>query len=100
MSESILVKIISAPVACKDGMKDSWREMAGWAAGQLQTRYGKTVLVQYFDLFDADCPILPPDSQLPVIFVNEELVSSGGKISIPLIRRKIDELIALSGAVK
>ncbi len=44
MNEIILVKIISAPVACKDGMKDGWREMAEWAAGQLQTRYGKNVL--------------------------------------------------------
>ena len=36
MSKPILVKIVGAPVACKDGIKESWREVAGWAAGQLQ----------------------------------------------------------------
>jgi hypothetical protein len=48
--------------------------------------------VQYYDLFDPDCPTLPPDCQLPVVFVGDGLVSSGGKISIPQIREKIEEL--------
>ncbi len=91
MTSQILVKIIGAPVACKDGIKDSWRELAEWAAGQLRSRYSEAVRVQYYDLFDPDCPTLPPDSQLPVVFVGDVLVSSGGKISIPLIRKKIEE---------
>jgi hypothetical protein len=49
------------------------------------------VRVRYYDLFDPDCPTLPPNSQLPVVFVSDVLVSSGGKISIPLIRKKIEE---------
>lgn len=92
MAEPILVKIIGAPVACKDGIKDTWREVTEWAAGQLRSRYGETVRVQYYDLFNPDCPTLPPDSQLPVVFVDDVLVSSGGKISIPLIRKKIEKL--------
>lgn len=92
MTRPILVKIIGAPVACKDGIKETWREVVEWAAGQLRSRYGETMRVQYYDLFDPDCPTLPPDSQLPVVFVDEVLVSSGGKISIPLIRKKIEEL--------
>lgn len=92
MTSQILVKIIGAPVACKDGIKDTWRELAEWAAGQLRSRYNETVRVQYYDLFDPDCPTLPPDSQLPVVFVDDVLVSSGGKISIPLIRKKIEEI--------
>jgi hypothetical protein len=92
MTTPILVKIIGAPVACKDEIKESWREVAEWAAGRLRSRYGEAVCVQYYDLFDPDCPTLPPDSQLPVVIVNEVLVSSGGKISIPLIRKKIEEL--------
>ena len=91
MNTPILVKIIGAPVACQDGIKESWRDVAEWAAGQLQDRYGKKVCVQYYDLFDPDCPTLPADSQLPVVFVNETLLSNGGKISIPLIRKKIEE---------
>ena len=92
MTSQILVTIIGAPVACKDGIKDTWRELASWAAGQLRSRYGEAVRVQYYDLFDPNCPTLPPDCQLPVVFVGDGLVSSGGKIYIPLIREKIEEL--------
>lgn len=92
MNSPILVKIVGAPVACKDGIKETWREVADWVSAQLRSRYGEKVCVQYYDLFDPDCPTLLPDSQLPVVFVNEMLVSSGGKISIPLIRKKIEEL--------
>ena len=33
MSNSIPIQIIGAPIACKDGVKDSWREVARWAEG-------------------------------------------------------------------
>lgn len=92
MTIPILVRIIGAPVACKDGIRESWREVADWAAGQLSRRYDGQVQVQYYDLFDPVCPALPPDSQLPVVLVNDTLISSGGKISIPLIRKTIEEL--------
>lgn len=91
MADIIQVKVVAAPIACKDGIRESWRGVAEWTANQLRVHYGDRVIVQYFDLFDPDCPAIPPDSQLPVIFVNEEVISSGGKISIPLIRRKIEE---------
>lgn len=93
MNAPILVKIIGAPVACKEGYKESWREVAEWAAGQMRVRFGDRVTVNYFDLFDPNCPTIPPGSQLPVVFVGEDLISSGGKISIPLIRKKIEELV-------
>jgi hypothetical protein len=50
--------------------------------------------VQYFDLFDSTCPPLPPDAQLPLVLVNGEVLSSGGKISVPLIRKHVDQLRA------
>lgn len=93
MNKPIMVKIIGAPVACKDGIKETWREVSEWAADKLRSQFGETVRVQYFDLFDPDCPTLPPDSQLPVVFVDEALISSGGKISIPQIRIKLEALI-------
>jgi len=86
------VIIIAAPVACKEGVKESWRDAAEWAAGQLKARFGGTVRVQYFDLFDPQCPALPPEGQLPVVLVDGSVVSCGGKISIPLIRKKIEGL--------
>ncbi len=92
MNAPIQVSIIGAPVACKEGVRESWREVAEWAHGQLQARFGKEVQVRYFDLFDPDCPQLPPESQLPVVFVESTLISSGGKISVPQIRKKVEEL--------
>jgi disulfide oxidoreductase YuzD len=93
MNKPIEVKIIGSPVACSEGVKELWRDVASWAAGQLQTRYGDQVITRYFDLFDPECPTFPAESQLPVVFVEEKLVSSGGKISIPLIRQEIESLL-------
>lgn len=84
------VIVIGAPVACKDGIKETWREVAEWAAGQLCSRYGDQVRVQYYDLFDPQCPAIPPEGQLPVVMVDGQVISCGGKISIPLIRKTIE----------
>lgn len=92
MSDLIIVQIIGAPIACAEGVKDSWREMARWAAGQLQNRFGDSVRVEYYDLFDPTCPHLPADAQLPLVLVNGEVLSSGGKISIPAIRKRLEML--------
>ena len=92
MSAPVVVTIVGAPVACKEGVKDSWREVADWAEGQLTARFGDAVRVEYFDLFDPDCPPLPGGAQLPLVLVNAQILSSGGKISIPAIRRHIEEI--------
>ena len=36
MSGPVLIQIVGAPIACKEGVKDTWREVAGWAEGQLK----------------------------------------------------------------
>ena len=92
MTALVLVQIIGARIACSDGVKDSWRDVAGWAARQLQTRFGEEVSVQYFDLLDADCPSIPEGAQLPLVLINGEVLSSGGKISVPLIRKQVEAL--------
>jgi disulfide oxidoreductase YuzD len=92
MRTSVQVQIIGAPIACKEGVKDSWRQLADYVAGQLKRRYGESVDVEYFDLFDTICPSMPLDAQLPLVLVNGEVLSSGGKISEPSIRRKIEEI--------
>jgi len=93
MSAPISVQIIGAPIACKEGVKDTWRETAAWAGGQLRQRFGEAVQVQYFDLFDPTCPSMPTGAQLPLVLVNNEVLSSGGKISVPAIRRKIEAIM-------
>jgi hypothetical protein len=93
MNKSVLVQIVGAPTACKEGVKDSWREVSAWAAGQLKTYFAEAVQVKYYNLFDADCPPVPAGSQLPFVMVDNEVVISGGKISIPVIRIKINTIL-------
>jgi len=93
MTKSVLVQIVGAPIACKDGMKDSWRGVSVWVAGQLQMRFGEIVQVRYYDLFDTDCPPMPKNVQLPLVQIEGEVISNGGKISVPVIRRKIESIL-------
>jgi hypothetical protein len=90
MSALAIVTIIGAPVACKEGIKDTWREVAEWAASQLTARFGLAVQAEYYDLFDPACPSLPPGAQLPIVIVNRVVISQGGKISVPAIRKYLE----------
>ena len=92
MKAPVLVQIIGAPIACKEGVKDSWREVAEWAAGKLKVRFGEAVQVRYYDLLDADCPAIPAGAQLPLVLVAGDVLSSGGKISVLAIRKQIEAL--------
>lgn len=93
MSMPIVVQIIGAPIACAEGVKDAWREVALWADRVLSDRFGDAVQVKYFDLFDPNRPPLPDSAQLPLVIVKGQTVINGGKISIPVIRRKIEALL-------
>lgn len=92
MSEPVIVRIVGAPIACAEGVRDSWRELAMWLADKLQARYGEIVQVQYFDLFDPGCPPLPPDAQLPLVMIDDAFISRGGKISQPAIRAHLEAI--------
>lgn len=95
MSNLVLVQIVGAPVACSEGTKDSWREVSHWVAGQLRVRFGDRVQVKYYNLFDVDCPPLPTDALLPLVLIEGEVVSSGGKVSVSLLRKKLEALTAV-----
>lgn len=90
MTEPVVVQIVGAPVACAEGVKNSWRDVATWTAGQLHARFGDAVRVEYYDLFDPACPVLPLDAQLPLVLINGEVLTSGGKISVPAIRKRLE----------
>ena len=98
MTLPVIVQIIGAPVACADGMKDTWREVAALAGDQLRRRFGEAVQVEYFDLFDPTYPPIPPGSQLPLVFINGEIFSSGGKISVPTIRKRLESFALIQSS--
>jgi disulfide oxidoreductase YuzD len=92
METAIIVQVIGAPVACAEGVRETWRDVANWAAGQLAARYGAAVRLDYLDLFDPACPALATGAQLPVVLVNGEVLSSGAKISMPALCRRLEGL--------
>jgi len=89
----VFIQIVGAPIVCNGSIKDSWRDTSNWVSGQLRQRYGDNVMVQYYDLFDPACPSLPVDAHLPLVLVNGEVLSSGGKISVPALSQKIEYFI-------
>jgi len=56
-------------------------------------RFGESMDVQYFFLCDPECPPMPPGAQLPLVLVNGDVLTSGGKISVPVIRCKIEDIL-------
>jgi disulfide oxidoreductase YuzD len=99
MPDIVVVQIVGSKVACAGGMKDSWRDVAAWTGEQLHGRFGNAVRVEYYDLFDPSCPELPEDAQLPLVLVNGEILTSGGKISVPAIRKHLEALGAHMAAI-
>jgi hypothetical protein len=92
MTTTAIIQIIGAPVACATGVQETWRELAQWIGGQIEGRYGPAVSVTYHDLFEPDCPSLPEGALLPLVFVNGDVLSSGGKLSMPAIRKRLEAL--------
>lgn len=92
-SQSIRVEIIGCQIACSQGVRDDWRDLAKWIGSKLDAFYGRQVVIRYYDLLDADTPPLPNQAKLPIVMVNGEVISMGGKILMGLIRKKIDSII-------
>lgn len=86
------IEIVATPVACAEGVKETWRDLAQWAGDQLHRRYGPAVELVYYDLFDPACPPLPEGAQLPLVLIDGDVLSMGGKISIPAIRKRLQAL--------
>jgi hypothetical protein len=91
MERKVQVTIIGAPMAgCEGQPYNPWRSLAGKAAMQLSKRCGEQVQVAYFDLFEPDCPAILASAQLPLVLMDGDVVTSGGKLSILVIRRRIE----------
>ncbi len=91
MTEAKII-IIGSLIACSEGMRDDWRDIANWLSDKLKIQYGSQVNVTYFDLFDSEVPALPADAKLPVIIINGSIFSMGEKISVMKIKKEIQSL--------
>jgi disulfide oxidoreductase YuzD len=96
----VIVRIFGAPTACATGTTDAWRDTAMMIGRQLVGRFGNQVIIEYFDLFGPEMDRFPnvlaqvsrDGLTLPLVYVNDELFSSGGKINGPAIRQRIEAL--------
>lgn len=86
---TVTVEIVGVPVACGDEVRDTWREIASWASRELERSFGDAVRVEYHDLFEAGCPVLPADANLPIVLIDGEPIGMGKKISLPAIRKAL-----------
>jgi hypothetical protein len=87
-----IVHIIGAPVACAEGVKETWRDLAGWIGGEIA---GAVWHGRFHHLLRPLRPQLPAPAarcQLPLVLVNGDVLTSGGKLSMPVIRRHLDAL--------
>ncbi len=96
----IVVRVFGVRTADACGARDGWREATDWLARALKTQFGDHVCVEYVDLFSEQADQYPVAVDLvsngrakpPMIFVGDELLSSGGKISGPTVRRRLEAL--------
>ena len=100
MGHPIPVRIFGVPTACPTDVTHAWQDAANWAREQLMTRFGDQVSVEYYDLFSPEMGRFPEvlalvkagDGAVPLVFVGDELLSAGGKVSVPAIRRRLEAL--------
>lgn len=100
MDHPIPVRIFGLPTACATGVTDAWREVAALARRQLTARFGEQVTVEYYDLFSPEMDRFPEvlalvkegSGAVPLVFVGDELLSAGGKVSVPAIRRRLEAM--------
>ena len=96
----VVVRIFGTPVACKDGVKDAWRDTAAFVGHALRLRFGDHVQWEYHDLFSPDMDHFPQvvalvangQGRVPLVFVGDELLSSGRTMSMPDICRRLEAL--------
>ena len=100
-SEVVTVRVFGVPTSggCDCGTQSStWREAAEWIGRSLKGHFGEQIRVEYYDLFTEAPDAFPEvlelvargEAQPPLVFVGDELLSSGGRISGPAIRRRLE----------
>ncbi len=96
----ITVRVFGVPTANSCGPQDGWRDATEWIARNLQARFGEQIRVEYYDLFseaqaafpDVIARVASGTAQPPLVFVGDELLSSGGRISGPAIRQRLEAM--------
>lgn len=97
---AVVVRVFGVPTAGTCRAREGWREATEWMAHSLKSQFGDQVRVEYVDLFSEkvdQCPaalalVTSGEAIPPLIFVDDELLTSGGKISGPAVHRRLESL--------
>lgn len=100
---AVNVRVFGVPSAndCDCGTQSTtWREATAWVERSLKAHFGEQIRIEYYDLFGDAVDTFPEvldlvargEAQPPLVFVGDELLSSGGRISGPAIRRRLEAL--------
>ena len=89
------------PRPCSIDVTDAWRDVATLMGPQWKERFGDRVDFEYVDLFGPEASRFPhvlaqvprDNLALPLVYIDDKLFSSGGKLNGPAIRRRIEALI-------
>jgi len=98
-AEVRILKRVSVLILGEDQGHDAfndWHKVASYAKEQLELRYPGKVDVSYMTLEDAQnnyhaAPQIGPNNKAPLVFVDEELVLEGRKLSMPEIADAIEK---------
>ncbi len=100
MTVPVAVRIFAVPMGACDPGK-TWKAAADMVARRLRERYGDAVRVEFVEIFSPASFVYQDilervgrGEQAPFVTVNDELIQTGGKLSEPAIRRKLNELLA------
>jgi len=94
------VRVFAARTSSCGVTTDAWRDITHVIGGHLKKIFGDSVCVEYIDTFGPEMSghaavasrIAQESLQLPVIYIDEELFTSGDKINGPALRKEIEQL--------
>jgi disulfide oxidoreductase YuzD len=98
----VTIRVFGAPTACSGGVSDGWRSAALAVGDRLVQGFGDRVHFEYVDLLEPEMDRFPrvverissERLQLPLVFIDDELFSAGGKLNGPGLRRRVGELLS------
>ncbi len=99
LDRPITVRVFGVPTAGNCDCQQGWRDAAEWVGRSLKAYFGDQVCVEYQDVF-TDHDVMPQvlemvargEAQPPIVFIGDEIFSSGGRISGPAIRKRLEAL--------
>lgn len=102
----VVVRVFGIPAAPGCPADQTWEAVTRWMGERLAGRFGAQVQTEYVDLFGSAMTRFPEVTALvtggaaspPIVTVDGTVVSAGGKVSVPAVRKTLEALGLRPGA--